>query len=325
MSPDRTKRHLPWSALDEYLAMSAPATFVVPGDPVCRVVINPRHQEMTLRTPHRGGRIDLADFEHVDARIVSESGTSWSEFIVDYREHGHEAYLLLSDVADMIQQSSLTFENAVRSALTTFEALLARAGSLSAERQTGLYGELLFLESCLQDLPADTAVGAWKGFASHEHDFVFPAVCFEVKTTKTERRRHQIGSMEQLQPIPGAALWVVSVQLTSASRDSGRTLAELVDDVRKAAGSARSAVDAALTQVGWRERDRPRYRDSQTLRTIPAAYLVNDGFPVLSRKVVEKGSARSELIVDANYTIDITALAKGNPPSPADHFVEGGR
>jgi hypothetical protein len=207
--------------------------------------------------------------------------------------------------------------------MTTFEDLLTRAGSLSLERQTGLYGELLFLESCLQDLPADAAVAAWKGFGFHEHDFVLPGVCFEIKTTKTEKRRHRIGGLEQLQPNPGAALWLLSVQLTSAGGPSGRTLAELVDDVSSAAGPAGPELETALALAGWRERDRPRYRDSLTLRTVPAAYAIDAGFPVLSRRTVEQGCPRPELIVDASYTIDITSLAKGAPPSPADHFVEG--
>jgi hypothetical protein len=309
--------------VEEYLAMSAPASIVVPGDPLCRIVIDPPRLSMALRTPHRGTRVDLADFENVDARVVSESGMAWSEVTVDYRDHGHEAYLLLSDVADMIQQNHLSFDAAVRSALTTFEDLLTRAGSLTLERQTGLYGELLFLESCLKQLPTDAAVAAWKGFGSHEHDFVFPGVCFEIKTTTTEKRRHRIGGLEQLQANPGTALWLVSVQLTSAGGLSGRTLPELVDDVSSAAGPAAPELETALAQAGWRERDRPRYRDPLTLRTVPAAYAIDAGFPVLSRRMIEQVCPRPELIVDASYTIDVTSLANGTPPAPAAHFVEG--
>jgi hypothetical protein len=315
-------RHLSRSALEEYLAMSAPATIVVPGNPACRIVLDPVRGEMALRTPHHGGEIDIADFEHVHARVLSADEMAWWEVIVDYRDHGHEAYLLLSDVADMIQQNGLTFTNAVRSALTTFEDLLARTGSLSAERQTGLYGELLFLESCLLSMAPNAAVGAWKGFASHEHDFVFPGRSFEIKTTKTEQRLHRISGLEQMQPLPGGALWLVSVQLTSAAIGGGRSLVELIDDVRVAAGEARPVLDTELTQAGWRERDRALYRDRLTLRTIPAAYPVDDGFPVLNRRIVEQGCARPELIVDATYTINVTSLKRGRPPSPADHFVE---
>ncbi|MCE3556525.1 PD-(D/E)XK motif protein [Pseudonocardia sp. RS11V-5] len=323
MNSPAAARHLSRAALAEYLATSAAASIVVPGNPICRIIFDPSRLSMSLRTPHDGGRIDLVDFENVDARLVADSGSIWSELTVIYRDHGHEAYLLLSDVADMIQQNHLPFASAVRAALTTFEELLARATGLSRERQIGLYGELLFLEASLQQLPASTAVGAWRGFGRSEHDFVLPDVSFEVKTTTTEKRRHRIGGLEQLVPNPGTALWFVSIQLTSAGGPPGRTLGDLVGDVVSAAGPAAAELESALVLAGWRERDRPRYRDWLTLRTVPASYVVDAGFPALSRRTIDLGCSRPELIVDASYTIDVTSLAKGTPPAPASLFVEG--
>lgn len=323
MTKTAGNRHLSRTALGQYLERSAPASIVVPGDPTCQIVIDPPSLQMALRTPHTGAELNLADFEHFDARVVSDGGVLWCEVLIDYRGHGHEAYLLLSDIADMIQQSGLSCQAAVKSALRTFEEILAHTRSLSPEKQIGLYGELLFLESCLKYLPPDKATQAWKGFAPHEHDFVFEGACFEIKSTTTEKRLHRIGSLEQLTPIPGATLWLVSVQLTSASSASGRTLTELVDKVREAVGSYRPALDVSLTQAGWRDRDRDSYQYPYTLRTAPAAYLVDDTFPVLSRAAIRSGCPRPELIVDASYTIDVTTLKKGSPPSPVDSFVEG--
>jgi hypothetical protein len=315
-------RHLSRSALEAYLTQSAPAALLVPGDPECRIIVDPSRRQLTLRTPQdRGGTPDLADFEHVAARTVAADGRRWFELIVDYGEQGHEAYLLIGDAADMIQQNGMRFEAAVRAALSTFEDLLTRASALSTEKQTGLYGELLFLESLLTCVPPDAAVEAWKGFAPNEHDFVLPGVCFEIKTTSTERRRHRISGLQQLQPVTGTALWLVSVQLTTAGPGSGRTLEDLVDEVRHAAEPARASLDAALARAGWRERDRPLYRRYLTLRSVPAAFRVDAGFPVLDRRIVDEGCSRPELIVDADYTIDLTSLERGTPPAPADLFV----
>jgi Putative PD-(D/E)XK family member, (DUF4420) len=186
-------RHLSRTALDEYLALAAPATIVVPGEPSCRVVIDPVHGEMSLRTPFRGKELDLAEFEHVQFRLLTEDGRVWQEVVIIFNGHPHEAYLLLSDIADMTQQGGLDFGLAVRLTLRTFRELIARHSSLTAEQQVGLYGELLLLEHFLKILPGSTVIDFWKGFTAHEHDFVLPGLCVEVKTTKSEKRRHQIG------------------------------------------------------------------------------------------------------------------------------------
>jgi hypothetical protein len=324
MSPQ--SRHLSRSAVEEYLRTTAPASIVVPGEPTCRIVIDPGTRRMSLRTPlARSDRSPLPSvdaFEHIEVRSISAEGRAWSELVVDHGDRVHESYLLLSDITDMIQQNGLSFAAAVRNALAMFEDLLSRAGRLGIEEQVGLYGELLFLEACVRRGGPSEAMAAWKGADAAEHDFVFGVGAFEVKTTRTERRRHRISSLEQLQPTPEADLWLVSMQLTTGS-SGARTLADLVDDVRTAVGSSRPALDAALATVGWRDRDRTRYPERWTLRTAPAAYLVGPDFPVLGRIHVDQACPRPDLITEASYTIDITSLSKGAPPAPADRFVQG--
>ncbi len=321
---DPAQRHLSRVAVSEYLS-GAPAAIIVTGTPVCRIDFDPPRREMSLRTPHLGqSEPDLSAFEHVETRVFAEDGTQWAQLTVRYADNGHEAYLLLSDIADMIQQCDVPFANAVRSALGTFGDLLTRAGGLTPERQTGLYGELLFLQSCIQHSGPAQAVESWKGFAPNEHDFVFAHACFEVKTTTMEKRRHTISGLEQLEATPGTPLWLISVQLTSATSSSGRTLADLVDDVRTAAGPSHRTLEASLQQAGWRERDRALYCEPQRLRSVPCAYLIGGEFPVLNRRALQKGCARPELIISASYTIDVTALAPAVPPAPAHHFTKRG-
>jgi hypothetical protein len=323
MTGARPKRHLSRTGLDEYLLNTAPATITVPGQPVCRIVINPSRRTMALSTPADGIVPTDPAYEHVAVRLISDMGHRWCEVRVDYFDHPREAYLLLSDIADLMQESAVPFQTAVVSALRTFQELLASSRSLGREQEIGLYGELLFLASCLGSMDTAEALDAWKGFAANEHDFVFEGVTFEIKTTSTERRRHRIGSVEQLQPLAGAALWLMSIQLTAASAATGRTLTELVDDIRDKAADQSEVFDRLLVQVGWRERDRSTYRDRWRLRSTPAAFLVDAEFPVLDRAAIETGCARPELILDASYTIDLTTLSPGAPPHPADSFVEG--
>jgi hypothetical protein len=321
MTDTRAKRHLSRSGLDEYLLNTAPATITVPGQPACRVVIDAGRRKMALRTPADGVVPIDAGYEHVAVRLITDTGQRWCEVQVDFFDHPREAYLLLSDIADLMQESGVPFQTAVESALRTFEELLASSRSLGREQEIGLYGELIFLASCLGSMGTAEALDAWKGFAANEHDFVFAGVTFEIKTTSTERRRHRIGSVEQLQPLAGADLWLLSIQLTAASPATGRTLTELVDEIRVTTADLTAVFDRLLVQAGWRERDRSAYMDRWRLRSTPAAFLVNGDFPVLDRAAIEAGCVRPELILDASYTIDLTTLTPGAPPHPADSFV----
>jgi len=311
------------TGLDEYLANQAPATISVPGHPECRISINPSSREMALRTPAGGFVPTDPAYEHVAVRLVSDMGRRWCEVRVDYFDHPREAYLLLSDISDLMQESGLHFQTAVESALRTFQELLTSSRSLGREQEIGLYGELLFLADCITSMGTTEAIDAWKGFAANEHDFVLGAATFEIKTTSTEHRRHRIGSVGQLQPVAGAELWLVSIQLTAASATTGRTLTEIVDDIRDQAAEQTEVLDRLLVQAGWRDRDRSTYRDVWRLRSTPRAFLVDADFPVLDRAAIEAGCSRPELILDASYTIDLDTLPPGAPPHPADSFVEG--
>jgi hypothetical protein len=316
-------RHLSREGLDEYLLNSAPATITVPGTPMCRVVIDAGGRTMALHTP--AGGVVPADpgYEHVAVNLITDAGRRWCEVRIDYYDHPREAYLLLSDICDLLQESKVRFQVAVESALRTFQELLASNRSLGREQEIGLFGELLFLAGCLESVDHAEALDAWKGFGANEHDFVFAAVSFEIKTTSTERRRHRIGSVEQLQPPAESALWLTSIQLTAASAATGRTLTELVDEIRFKTGELTEVFDRLLVQAGWRERDRNTYTERWRLRSTPAAFLVDADFPVLDRAAIEAGCARPELITDASYIIDLTTLTPGAPPHPADSFVGG--
>ncbi|GAA1614353.1 PD-(D/E)XK motif protein [Actinoplanes couchii] len=317
-------RHLSRDGLGDYLT-GVPATIAIPGEPACRIEFDPLLHEIALRTPHDGADApDTGQYENVRTGIVDDASTPWAEIVVRYTDNEYEAYLLVSDIADLIQQDGLSFPAAVHAALSTLGELLARVGALSAEKQAGLYGEMIFLEACIRQLGPAAAVEAWKGYAANEHDFVFADFTCEIKTTRTERRKHTISGLDQLAPVPGAPLWLISVQLTPATSVSGRSLAQLVDDVQDAAGPSAPSLDQALGMAGWRERDRPLYREPWRLRTIPAAYSVTDDFPSLNRQMIESACPRPELIVGATYTVDLTSLTPETPPPPADAFIMGG-
>jgi Putative PD-(D/E)XK family member, (DUF4420) len=316
------KRHLSRSALEDYLGHESPSMLAIPGKPACRLVVEPQRRRIALRAAYDGRPLPTLDLEYIELRLISDGPTHWYEVAVTYAQHPHESYLFLSDISDLLQQQGCTFDVAVESAVDTFEQLLAHSLSLSREKEIGLLGELLFLISCIQASDVDAAIHAWKGFAANEHDFVFPSGGFEIKSTTSEARRHRISGLHQLEPLPGSPLWLISIQLTSGTPSTGRTLTEIVDEVRQLTAD-HPVLNRSLARAGWRERDRATYRTHYRLRSTPKAYLVNDKFPALTRAAITRGCAHPELIIDATYVIDVTSLPGGDPPSPANHFIRG--
>ncbi|ADT97567.1 PD-(D/E)XK motif protein [Mycolicibacterium gilvum] len=317
------KRHLSRAALDEYLDHSSPSVLTIPGEPICRLVVDPAQRRIALRTTHDGRPAPALDLEYIHLNVVHIDGDRWYELSIEYADHPHESYLLISDITDLLQQEGVTFEAAVVSAVATFEQILAHSRSLSREKQIGLFGELLFLIGCIRATSVQEGIESWKGFAPNEHDFVFPTGAFEIKTTTTEARRHRISGLEQLRPLPDSPLWLISIQLTAATPATGRTLSEIVDEARELT-SDDTDLARSLARAGWRERDRDTYRTSYRLRSTPAAYLVDRDFPALTRHAISRGCAHPELFVDASYTIDVTTLSSSEPPSPADRFIQEG-
>jgi len=314
------KRHLSRSALDEYLGHSSPSVLTIPGEPKCRLVVDPEHRRIALRAVYDGRSLLALDLEYIDLQVISENQERWYEVGIEYAQHPHESYLFLSDISDLLQQEGCTFDVAVESAVATFEQILAHSRSLSRQEEIGLFGDLIFLLSCIQTTTVDEAIAAWKGFERNEHDFVFPSGAFEIKTTTSEARRHRISSLEQLSPLPDSPLWLMSIQLTPATPATGRTLSEVVDETRELTSND-PELDGSLARAGWRERDRTTYRTSYRLRSTPAAYRIDADFPALTRSVIARGCAHPESILDATYIVDVTGLAQGDPPSPADLFT----
>lgn len=321
MSRPLPKRHLSRSALDEYLGHSSPSVLTIPGEPACRLVIDPDRRRIALRTTYDGRPVPSLDMEYITLQVISADQQRWYEVEIEYFQHPHESYLFLSDVSDLLQQEGFRFDTAVEAAISTFEQILAHSRSLSREKQVGLFGELLFLQHCIQETSVPAAIAGWKGFAENEHDFVFPTGSFEVKTTTSESRRHRISGLDQLVPVPDSPLWLLSIQVTAATPDTGRTLSDVVDEIRTMTGD-HPDLDKSLARAGWRERDRATYRTPYRLRSTPAAYKVDGHFPSITRASLAHGSARPELIISASYVIDVTGLAPGEPPSPANRFTE---
>jgi hypothetical protein len=193
---------------------------------------------------------------------------------------------------------------------------------MTTEKEVGLFGELLFLEFLIHQIGAGPATSAWQGPLSEEHDFTFDSVHIEVKSTSGERRRHVIHGLDQLVPLRGVPLSLLSVQLTRSSPEGGRTLPQVVATVRRIAGGHRVALDGMLSSFGWLDDDADLYSTFWALRSQPRAYSVRNEFPAMTPDLVAPVMPNFVLLTDISYTVDLTDLDYDALPDPIGGFVE---
>jgi hypothetical protein len=199
--------------------------------------------------------------------------------------------------------------------------LTARRG-LTTEEEVGLFGELTFLEFLLRTIGAGPAIAAWQGPFSEEHDFVFNDVDVEVKTTVSERRRHVISGLTQLVSLRGVPLSLISIQITRADSEVGRTLPSLVAHVRRMASGHVVQLDQRLEALGWRSEDIDLYPTPWAFRTQPRAYHVEGEFPAMTPDLLAPVIHNFGLLSDVSYRVDLTDLEHDALRQPLSGFVE---
>ena len=304
--------------LAAYIASGLPSEQRVGDRPVCILGIDPPRGELTLRTPATGADVDVTAYRIIRTDVFEEPGdeTVWFRLTVDAEGIEYEAYSLLQAVAEQLQRGD-TMERALHVALASYRGLLARTPRLSEDQEIGLFGELMALRRLMANLGEDTALAAWLGPQSEEHDFVLPDGDVEVKTTRTDRRVHVIHGAGQLTPAPGRPLHLMSVQITRAGAATrGRTLPEVIASVRGRLRRGRTDFDGKLDSLGWDDhRAESLYTTRFLLRGEPAFYAVDDSFPAITAAGLARILRRPELVRAVDYRIDVTALEPARPPA----------
>ncbi|GGK04509.1 hypothetical protein GCM10011583_40350 [Streptomyces camponoticapitis] len=307
MSDDR---HLDPENFAEAVSLGIPFEHPITGNPKLSVFINPTRHEIGLRAPRasREGKIETG-LTHVSCRSVLLAGSQHIEVVVDDPDMFAEGYALLCLVADRIQLASLSVSAAVTETIHSLGKLLRGQGVLSPEGEVGLFSELVTLRSLIGCIDSEDAVGGWLGPVAEEHDFSLRRVDLEAKSTLAEARQHWISSLTQLVPTVGKPLWFVSHQFTTAGPGQGRTLAELVAEVRTAlSGVVLADFDRRLTAAGW-HRDMAKEGGRRLRsRTSPLLYLVDETFPRLTPASLAGAGVHMSSITEVRYRLDLSAV-----------------
>jgi len=320
-SPDDARR-LTVSTLDELWRGGAPIAIPLNGEPACELRLHPAGGLVTLVAPYEPPEPDVAKLRNIEFNPVVSDGEDFAELTVRVAGNVHGAYSLLATIADSLQLEGLTLAAAVAAGCERHRDLLATRGVLTPEKEVGLFGELLFLEFLVKTIGPDSAVAAWQGPLSEEHDFSFENMTVEIKTTISERRRHTIHGLTQLVPVRGLPLRLISIQVTRASPDVGRTLPQLVSDVRKGAGGHQVLIDGLLDQFGWQSDAADLYGTSWTLRSEPRAYSVQGTFPAMTPDRLAPVIPSFGLLSEVFYRVDLTDFEHDPLPGPIGAFVQ---
>ena len=319
---DAAARHLTPDALELLWNSGAATKIPLAGTPACTIQLDPERREMSLTTAYLNPEPDVSRMRNLEFRPFSEDGVDFAHVVAHVNQGPRSAYSLLTSVVDELQIIGSTLVAALGRAIDSHRDLIAGRGALSAEAELGLVGELLLLERLAETSGMDAALAWWMGPFKEEHDFAFPDANLEVKTTSSERRAHVIHGLAQLAPTSGIPLYLVSVQVTRSSPGVGRTLTELIGNIRTVGGGYSSELEVRLLRCGWRDDDSGLYGTHWMLRSAPRAYLVDDVFPALTPHRIEKDIPNFGLVSDVSYRVDVANLNHHTGTAPWASFLE---
>lgn len=313
-------------SLDEYFAAQVATTHLLSHEPRCELLIDPGAEVYELLTPVAGAEPEVVGLQRVAVDTIAQEDGHWFRLRIEAHGLRHEAYGLMVAVVQAMRGGA-SFAAATGAALTNLRSILAGRRKLSPDQQLGLIGELLVVRRLIAARSEAEAIDWWLGPLAEQHDLALPHYDVEIKTTTAERRSHVIHGTGQLQPNPGRALWLLSIQVTRAGGADGWSLTGLVDEVRTMLSAHRERFIEHLAGTGWRDSDAELYRDRYLLRSSPTAYLVDENFPALTPERLAAAVPNSDLVSAVSYRIDVTSRTPGITGGPLDEFLtdpEGG-
>ena len=317
-------RYLTDAALDEFMASGPKTAFRIAGVPELHLVFLPgAGGGVALRVAWDGTAVpDLSEYEHLSASVVRAGDQAWAELLIDDPDVFRRALPVVWRIADRIQLEQATLTEAVIVTLADFEELLEAASELGSDREVGLFGELIVVDCLVSALGVGLAVTAWRGPNGDEHDFDLGSGDLEVKSTLSEKRVHWIGSLGQLEPTPGRALWLLSMQLTTGLGEA-LTIADLIAKLRsRLIGADLAAFEKKLYSAGWKDRYRATMRRRFRMRSTPLLLPVDEAFPALTQDRVAAAGMPLSRLREIAYSIDVAGLnEEPYPPSALSQLL----
>lgn len=234
---------------------------------------------------------------------IEESG----ETVDSVKVTCHDAQLarvffgFMNQVRDRISQG-VDAMRVITDSASEWRSLLQLATSeISEPAAAGLYGELRFLESAIDEQGA-SALESWQRSEQDVHDFIAEDARVEVKTSAFQNRAAvTVHGLKQLEPPAGATL---TLAVAEVQRHGGETIDQVVERIRsmgvdheafleklhgaKFVPGMPGAADHTFSLLGWR------------------FWEITPDSPVLRRSSLPQATA--DAIGGLSYTLDLGAL-----------------
>ena len=170
------------------------------------------------------------------------------------------------------------------------------------ERQQGLYGELLFLEECLDEL-GYSSVTHWAGSDNETHDFYINTHAVEVKTTSVQAPYHaSISSEYQLDDHDVSGVLFLRFYALRKSQSSGEKLQDIIMRIRKKLFDKTSILqqfNSKILKYGYLDEVSEYYTAGYFIRD-HYYFKVFSNFPRLVKQNMPNG------VADLTYSVSIS-------------------
>ncbi|WP_290949903.1 PD-(D/E)XK motif protein [Hyphomonas sp.] len=183
-----------------------------------------------------------------------------------------------------------------------------RKGTLGAEAQVGLFGELLILRDVfLSNLDPLEAVCCWTGPLGDEQDFGYSDSLVEVKTTRSTRdQSFRVNSMAQLDTTSGQ-ITVAFQTLGVFENDppNGISLNQMVEEVKTLLGGSSAAIAELDIRLALSKYESsPEYDQVHFVPVSRRMFSVTDDFPRIEPSEVRHGILRARYDVSVEACLD---------------------
>lgn len=306
-----TVETLSWSLVEPRLKTSTPWVLKMGGNSKVRLGYDATTQRLYARLPAtKETSLPEAAYAELECALLQDAEGLVLEVSTRNSIYFREFHRLAELITEEYERQDSDATKALNSAIEAWQELVSAKHLLTEEQQIGLFGELMLLEAMLRrDGPK--AVSAWIGRAptsAARHDFRLDHVDIEVKTTTTSTRRHFVHGLQQLVPVTGHELYVLSIRI-EAGGAGGTTLYQLIERVRQlASGDAGSRVtfDKGLKSALYHDDDAKFYGRSRAMADQPRLVKVDAACPRITPDVLETGlhslSVRiDQLVYEVNF------------------------
>jgi len=241
---------------------------------------------------------------------IESIGLAYFQLTLQSKENADIFHTLCNDLIEKTR--SLTSIDAalsvIYSRLERWRALLSKSNrGLSPQKIQGLFGELKFLEECIdnQIVSLHAAVEGWKGPLGAPHDFIFGQTAIEIKTVSTSSADSvRISTESQLTTHLSTLYLRVIFLARDEDCNKGVSLNTLVSLLKEKIQSHDlvQIFDQRLAEIGYI--DIPEY-DYPCFSVVKIkTFQVKEGFPRISSESLSAG------ISNVSYDISFNSIEK---------------